>query len=67
MEEIRIRILKPYAEISAVYERPKCKARCYKSPRGKEAEHSLPFDLNHSNILSDSSPGIRSIKTKINE
>ena len=44
--------------------RPKCKARCYKTLRGK---HRTLFDINHSKILFDPPPRVMEIKTKINK
>ena len=44
--------------------RPKYKARYYKTLRGKHRQ--MLFDINHSNILFDPPPRIRSIKTKRN-
>ena len=44
--------------------RPKCKARHYKTLRGK---HRTLYDINHSKILFDPPPREMEIKTKINK
>ena len=43
----------------------KCKARHYKTPRGKHRQNL--FDINHSNSLFDPPPRIETIKTQINQ
>ena len=44
--------------------RPKCKARHYKTRRGK---HRTLYDINQSKILFDPPPIVMEIKTKINK